>query len=134
VQREFSWLVKDDLRVDAGLRAFLSRTYLLIAIAHYLTGPGSNVSTETAREAIQTARRLVECAASLLPPSGQTPGAHITQKAEARRQRAVGATLTELARSYDVSSSTISRPRVASWETCKQIDGRPRIKEMTQVA
>jgi DNA-binding MurR/RpiR family transcriptional regulator len=31
------------------------------------------------------------------------------QKAEARRRRAEGATLAELARSYDVSKSTISR-------------------------
>ncbi|HEX4186045.1 MAG TPA: helix-turn-helix domain-containing protein [Stellaceae bacterium] len=31
------------------------------------------------------------------------------QKAEARRRRAEGATLAELARSYDVSTSTISR-------------------------
>ena len=39
VQREFSRLVKDDPRVDTGLRAFLSRTYQLKAIADYLTGP-----------------------------------------------------------------------------------------------
>jgi transposase len=32
-----------------------------------------------------------------------------TQKAEARRRRAEGATLAELARSYDVGKSTISR-------------------------
>jgi DNA invertase Pin-like site-specific DNA recombinase len=32
------------------------------------------------------------------------------QKAEARRRRAEGATLSELARSYDVGKSTISRP------------------------
>jgi hypothetical protein len=31
------------------------------------------------------------------------------QKAEARRRRAKGATLAELARSYDVGKSTISR-------------------------
>ena len=73
VQREFSRLVKDDPRVDTGLRAFLSRTYQLKAIADYLTGPDSHVSAETAREAIQTARRLVECVAGLLPPNGSTP-------------------------------------------------------------
>jgi DNA-binding MurR/RpiR family transcriptional regulator len=32
-----------------------------------------------------------------------------TQKAEARLRRAQGATLAELARSYDVSKATISR-------------------------
>ena len=73
VQREFSRLVKDDPRVDTGLRTFLSRTYQLKAIADYLTGPDSYVSAETAREAIQTARRLVECVAGLLPPNGRTP-------------------------------------------------------------
>jgi DNA invertase Pin-like site-specific DNA recombinase len=35
--------VRDDPRVDTGLRAFLSRTYQLKAIADYLTGPGSHV-------------------------------------------------------------------------------------------
>jgi DNA invertase Pin-like site-specific DNA recombinase len=50
------------------------------------------------------------------------------QKAEARRRRAQGATLAELARSYDVGKSTISRLRVTSSESRKQIDGRPRIK------
>ena len=73
VQREFSRVVKDDPRVDTGLRAFLSRTYQLKAIADYLTGPGSHVSAETARDAIRTARQLVECVAGLLPPNGQTP-------------------------------------------------------------
>ena len=73
VQREFSRQVKDDPRVDTSLRTFLSRTYQLKAIADYLTGPGSHVSAETAREAIQTARPIVECVTGLLPPNGQTP-------------------------------------------------------------
>jgi DNA invertase Pin-like site-specific DNA recombinase len=40
---------------------------------------------------------------------GRPPKLTETQKAEARRRRAQGATLAELARSYDVSTSTISR-------------------------
>ena len=40
---------------------------------------------------------------------GRPPKLTETQKAEARRRRAEGATLKELARSYDVSRSTISR-------------------------
>jgi len=36
------------------------------------------------------------------------------QKAEARRRRAAGATLAELARRYDVGKSTISRLTVAT--------------------
>ena len=73
VQREFSRQVKDDPRVDTSLRTFLSRTYQLKAIADYETGPGSHVSAETARDAIRTARQLVECVAGRLPPNGQTP-------------------------------------------------------------
>jgi DNA invertase Pin-like site-specific DNA recombinase len=38
---------------------------------------------------------------------GRPPRLTDTQKAEARRRRAEGATLAELARSYDVSKSTI---------------------------
>jgi DNA invertase Pin-like site-specific DNA recombinase len=40
---------------------------------------------------------------------GRPPRLTDAQKAEARRRRAQGATLSELARSYDVSMSTISR-------------------------
>jgi DNA invertase Pin-like site-specific DNA recombinase len=40
---------------------------------------------------------------------GRPPRLTDAQKAEARRRRAEGATLAELARSYDVSRSTISR-------------------------
>jgi DNA invertase Pin-like site-specific DNA recombinase len=42
-------------------------------------------------------------------PMGRPPRLTAAQKAEARRRRAEGATLNELARSYDVSRSTISR-------------------------
>jgi len=40
---------------------------------------------------------------------GRRPKLTAAQKAEARRRRAQGATLAELARSYDVGKSTISR-------------------------
>ena len=73
VQSEFGRLVKDEPRVDIELRAFLGRTYNLKAIADYETGPGSHVSPESARVAVQTARRFVECVATLLPPNGNTP-------------------------------------------------------------
>jgi uncharacterized protein (UPF0332 family) len=73
VQREFGRLAKDDPRFDMELRAFLGRAYNLKAIADYETGPGSQVSAERAREAIQTACRFVECVAGLLPANGRTP-------------------------------------------------------------
>ena len=71
VQREFGRLVKDEPRVDADLRGFLGRACGLKAIADYETGPDSHVSAESAQAAIQTARRLIECVASLIPSNGQ---------------------------------------------------------------
>jgi uncharacterized protein (UPF0332 family) len=70
VQRQFAQLVKDDPRVDRELRTFLPNAYNLKAIADYQIGPGSHVSAETAREAIATVRRFIECVASLIPPNG----------------------------------------------------------------
>jgi uncharacterized protein (UPF0332 family) len=67
VQREFSRLVRNEARVDDALRTFLSRTYQLKAIADYETGPGSHVSVGSAQDAIQTARRLIECVTGLIP-------------------------------------------------------------------
>lgn len=66
VQNELQRLTKDKPRFDLELRAFLGRTYNLKAIADYETGPGSHISTETARDAIETACRFVEIAAALL--------------------------------------------------------------------
>jgi uncharacterized protein (UPF0332 family) len=58
------------LRIDrheaAGGTAYLGRTYNLKAIADYLTGPGSHVSAEDARSAVETAKRFIDCIVSLL--------------------------------------------------------------------
>ncbi|CCJ08634.1 Putative HEPN domain protein [Methylocystis sp. SC2] len=70
MQGEFGRLVKDDPRFDIALRSFLPRAYDLKTIADYETGPGSHVSAESARDAIQTARRFVDNVAGLLPTSG----------------------------------------------------------------
>lgn len=59
-QTQFARLTKDDPRFDTELRAFLGRAYNLEAIADDQTGAGSDVSTESAKAAIQTARRFVE--------------------------------------------------------------------------
>lgn len=69
VQRQFARLIKDDPRFDVELRAFLPRAYNLKAIADYQTGPNAQVSAAIARETITTARRFVECVASLIPPN-----------------------------------------------------------------
>lgn len=57
------------------LRAFLGRTYDLKAIADYETGPGSHVSPESAREAVKSARRFVDCVAGLIAANDRAPEA-----------------------------------------------------------
>lgn len=71
VQKEFLRLTKDDLHFDMELRAFLGRAYNLKTIADYETGPGSQVSAEAARNAIQTARQFVECVSGLISADGR---------------------------------------------------------------
>ena len=75
VRTEFLRLTRNDARVDDERRAFLGRTYNLKSIADYETGPGSQVSAESASEAVQSARRFVECVTALLPPDDQAPRA-----------------------------------------------------------
>ncbi|MGA8028061.1 MAG: HEPN domain-containing protein [Bryobacteraceae bacterium] len=72
VQGEFWRLTKDEPRVDDELRAFLSRAYKFKRIADYDTGPAAHINAETARAAIATARRFVDCVAALIPPNGHT--------------------------------------------------------------
>ena len=67
LQGEFRRLVRNDPRVDDHIRAFLGRTYDLKAIADYETGPGSHISAEKAREAVDSAHRFVECLTGLIP-------------------------------------------------------------------
>jgi hypothetical protein len=67
--------VKDDARVDHELRGFLGYTYQLKEIADYESGPGSKVSANAARAALETARRFVERVTSLIPKNESTPQA-----------------------------------------------------------
>ncbi|MGH7040114.1 MAG: HEPN domain-containing protein [Stellaceae bacterium] len=69
VQRELARLTRDEPDFDSALRAFLGRAYNLKAIADYDTGE-ARVVIEQAREAIQTATRLIETVAGMLPPNG----------------------------------------------------------------
>ena len=59
-------LTKDDPRVDAELRLFLSRAYNLKAIADYETGPGSEITAERATVAVETGKRFVAHIAGLI--------------------------------------------------------------------
>ena len=64
---EFRRMVRNDPRVDDQIRTFLGRTYDLKAIADYETGPGSHISADKAREAVDSAHRFVECLTGLMP-------------------------------------------------------------------
>ena len=52
-------LTRDDPRVDAELRVFLSRAYGLKTIADYETGPRSELTAERAAEAVDAGERFV---------------------------------------------------------------------------
>jgi uncharacterized protein (UPF0332 family) len=66
VHGELHRLTKDDPHFDADLRAFLSQTYNLKAIADYETGPGSEISAERATLAVEHAKRFVRHLANQL--------------------------------------------------------------------
>ena len=61
VHAEFLRLTKDDGRLDADLRAFLSRSYNLKAIADYETDPQTGVTPTRSKDAIATGYRFVAC-------------------------------------------------------------------------
>jgi uncharacterized protein (UPF0332 family) len=59
VQTEFFRLSKDDVRVDQGLRRFLSEAYEFKSVADYGVGPDAVTSVEQSSAAIATAKRFV---------------------------------------------------------------------------
>lgn len=59
VHSEFARLARDDARIDPLMRVFLSEAYNLKAIADYETGPGSDVSPERAKGAVEQGKRFV---------------------------------------------------------------------------
>src|SRR5262245_46194179 len=67
VRKEFLRLTRGDPRIDMELRAFLGRAYNLKTIADYEPGSSSRISAESARAAIEMARRFVACVTGLLP-------------------------------------------------------------------
>ena len=73
VQVEFFRLSKDDARVDAALRRFLSQAYEFKSVADYATGPDAVTSASDARDAVATAKRFVAHFAQLVPLPGSAP-------------------------------------------------------------
>ncbi len=72
VQTQFAKLVRDEPRIDRGLRAFLGSAYNLKSIADYETGPGSNVTPQQARAAIDTARRFIKVVVGLTTEASES--------------------------------------------------------------
>jgi DNA invertase Pin-like site-specific DNA recombinase len=70
-----------------------------------LAEPWADTGTSTGRLMLAVLGGLADVERDLSRPPALTP----QQQAEARQRRAEGATLKELARSYDVSAATISR-------------------------
>lgn len=66
VQGQLHMLTKDLPGFDAELRAFLGRAYNLKAIADYETGPGSEVTSEQAGQALTVAERFIACITGLI--------------------------------------------------------------------
>ncbi len=66
VNVELHRITKDDPRPGIDMRAFLGRTYNLKAIADCKTGPGSDVSLETAHDAITDGKLFVDLMVELM--------------------------------------------------------------------
>jgi uncharacterized protein (UPF0332 family) len=66
VHSQFNLLTKDDNRVDAELRRFLSDAFDLKSVADYEVGPDAVVSPEEAEAAIATATRFINRIAEIL--------------------------------------------------------------------
>ena len=73
VQKEFLHLTKDDRRFTSEQRILLSQTYNLKDIADYETGPGFEVSTERAAQAVVAGRAFVSHIAELLSRASPRP-------------------------------------------------------------
>lgn len=59
VHGRFSDMVRNDARLDAPLRSFLTQAYKLKAVADYDTGPEADVPVTEAEQALVTAKRFV---------------------------------------------------------------------------
>jgi uncharacterized protein (UPF0332 family) len=66
VQTEFLRLTKDRPQIDGELRLFLSRSYNLKTIADYETSLSSEISTLSARQAIDAGKQFVAHVAGML--------------------------------------------------------------------
>jgi uncharacterized protein (UPF0332 family) len=63
LRSEFARLTRNEPRIDRALSAFPGQAYELKSIADYGTGTEASISPGTARAAVDTATRFVDCIA-----------------------------------------------------------------------
>ena len=66
VRAQFARIAKDEPRIDQSMSEFLGRAYELKSLADYGTGSEASISLATAKAAIETANRFVDCIAGLI--------------------------------------------------------------------
>ena len=69
LRAQFARIAKDEPRIDQPLSEFLGRAYELKSLADYGTGAEASISFVTAKAAVETATRFVDCIASLIGAS-----------------------------------------------------------------
>ena len=73
LRAQFARITKDEPRIDRALSEFLGRAYELKSLADYGTGSEADISITTAKAAIETATRFVDCIAGLITAEGSAP-------------------------------------------------------------
>ena len=66
LRAQFARIAKDEPRIDQSMSEFLGRAYELKSLADYGTGNESSISLVTAKAAVETATRFVDCIADLI--------------------------------------------------------------------
>ena len=66
LRAQFARFARDEPRIDQVLAEFLGRAYELKSLADYGTGTEASISFPTAKAAIETATRFVDCIARAL--------------------------------------------------------------------
>jgi len=75
LRAQFARIAKDEPRIDQSVSEFLGRAYELKSLADYGTGAEASISLSTAKAAIETAGRFVDCIASLIAAEGSRDSA-----------------------------------------------------------
>ena len=69
LRAQFARIARDEPRIDQSMSEFLGRAYELKSLADYGTGAEASISVVTAKAAIETAARFVDCIAGLIGAS-----------------------------------------------------------------